>query len=608
MSTTGELVLAALQPFELKKSGKDWCCNSPFRPGSNSHGFSLVIEASGEHGAYHDHVSGESGSLYDLAARLNIPLPETNRAIETKRGYTGIEDYARAHGVDAKVFAEAGWEEVQHAGQTALRWKVGTAYRYRLLGGKKDAPTFLWGEGYKPALYGLDRAIKLAKQHNLSALVICNGEPSTVVAQSWGIPAFCQPGGENALFPELLSELNSKWRSDIWIAMDCDDTGRRASEKIAAQLEKSIPLDMGLTERGDLADYCRLHEAGTYAALQSLTEGRTRGNTPRDSATLARDAWRNFTVANPGRILRFPFTQFHHLGGFAYSSYPKKMTGIIAPSGQGKTSFLECISDIYSTSGESGMMNGREWDDTEYHTRRVQRLTGISTEDLMNYELFVQEVEDGHVDGIYGKPLSYEQEQAYSAACDTIDKWDGRVYYCQRHLYLEDTLEEMADLITSRRRSGEQISYAIFDYAQNIVLKDVGTNRSGNYYEIVVSKIKNFTIGCNLHSWVASQVTKEGADESERDTVPSASDAHYIRDFQFNLFFSLKRIYEERFDLPNRSDGKPQRQPTDRAVAVVHKNSKGRKGEVALYTDLKVGRWIDRGWTTTRLSLTGEDL
>lgn len=49
--TTAEKVLAALEAYGLKKEGQNrYRCNSPLRPGSNSHAFTVTID-DGEHGA-----------------------------------------------------------------------------------------------------------------------------------------------------------------------------------------------------------------------------------------------------------------------------------------------------------------------------------------------------------------------------------------------------------------------------------------------------------------------------------------------------------------------------------------------------------------------------
>jgi hypothetical protein len=58
------------------KDRDDIRCCSPLRPASNNKtAFSLKI-TSPEHGTWQDFVSGESGSLYELAQKLGIPLPK----------------------------------------------------------------------------------------------------------------------------------------------------------------------------------------------------------------------------------------------------------------------------------------------------------------------------------------------------------------------------------------------------------------------------------------------------------------------------------------------------------------------------------------------------
>ena len=141
-SSTAERVLAALASYDLKmerEAGK-YRCNSPLRPGSNSHAFTLIIHDA-EHGAYFDHVSEDSGTLYDLAQHLGLELPAVRHVIEnTKRVYNGLADYAQAHGVSAEVFAMAGWSETTYQDRPALAFMTQTGTRYRFLDG--DKPTY----------------------------------------------------------------------------------------------------------------------------------------------------------------------------------------------------------------------------------------------------------------------------------------------------------------------------------------------------------------------------------------------------------------------------------------------------------------------------------
>lgn len=275
MTNTAERVLAALQSYSLQSEGDGkYRCNSPLRPGSNSHAFTLTIH-DGEHGAYKDWASEEQGSLYDLAKRLNIPLPES--VASTKRKYEGLSDYARAHGMDASELQRAGWREVTIGSRPALEFETRTGKRLRFLDGEK--PHYKSPPGYKKCWYGAERAIGMHSQD--APLVIANGEISVVAAQSWGVPALCVTAGEAQIPGDLLTELSQKlWVSPaettILIALDCDDKGRASARQMKTQLAalgyRVRALNLGLGSGGDLADFCMLHGEHALAALKALPD------------------------------------------------------------------------------------------------------------------------------------------------------------------------------------------------------------------------------------------------------------------------------------------------------------------------------------------------
>lgn len=265
--TTGEKIIDALQSFKLKRTKDgEFRANSPLRPGSNSHAFSLKIEADGEHGAYHDHVSGESGSLYNLAQSLNIPLPERQKVEDTKRAYTGISDYAKAHGLDATQLQKWGWQECQRNGRAALSFDTRGGQRWRFLDGKK--PYYISQAGYRRCWYGLSKHLSRLLSYSL---VICNGEMSVIAAQSAGIPAIAMTGGENEFPDDLIDELKVMRPSEILLAFDCDGTGRRVAaankERLAEAGFTVRALDLGLSDKGDLADFVMLHGDASLVEL-----------------------------------------------------------------------------------------------------------------------------------------------------------------------------------------------------------------------------------------------------------------------------------------------------------------------------------------------------
>lgn len=260
MSTSAQ-VIAKLEANGFKLQGNEWRGNSPFRNGSDSKGFTVRIEDD-EHGAYTDHASGESGSLYELAAKFNIEIPRA-KVETTKRAYTGLADYATAHGVEADVFRAAGWSEVIHNDRPALAFTTDTGTRYRYLDGKGSYTNVT---GYKACWYGLKRAIARATELQLP-IVLVNGEATTVAAQHYGFPACAVTNGERRYPEHLLDELKSKWSGGFILAFDCDDTGRRVAREIERQLagRPVAVMDLGLTDGGDLADFCTVNNDDAWS-------------------------------------------------------------------------------------------------------------------------------------------------------------------------------------------------------------------------------------------------------------------------------------------------------------------------------------------------------
>lgn len=613
--TTGDDVLRVLQSrpeLELKREGGGWRMNSPFRPGANSHSVSLTIAADGEHGAWKDFVDDNKGSLYQFARQLGVELPETSPATDTKRGYTGLEDYALTHGVTADVFERAGWTEGHSVNNRAcLQFMVNGQKRWRFLDGEK--PTFKSEPGFKACWYGLDRAIKLAAASNLP-LILCNGEPSVVVAQHFGLPAFAESGGEKSLRQSSIDELKKKWQGDVWIALDCDAKGKATALKIAQQLPGALPVDLKLGLKGDLGDFAHLHGTSAFDALKTLANAAVatpaaespalpERSRPATSREIAQTAITRYAETMTGKPLIMPFRQFHSFGGFAKYLMPKKISAWVAMSGHGKTTFLECLADPLLMDGESGVWYGSEWDDMEYHWRRVHRLTGVSYEKLMAQELYKWEIDAGVTNG-YGTSLSPDEEKRYLVASETITGWRGQLQYFPAEEYLEDILTHMSDEIAVRRAQGERVTFAVFDYVQLLEVMDAG---GGNVPELALGKIKRFTERNNLHSMVGSQVTKSGSFGGRDNKILTTSDALFMRDDKTNTFTTLNPVYEDDLHAPNNPDGSTPKIMTNKAIAAILKNNAGSKGYVHLYTDFPRLRWLDKGWTAYRGSTLDKD-
>jgi biotin operon repressor len=120
-------------------------------------------------------------------------------------------------------------------------------------------------------------------------LVLCNGEPSAVVGQYYGIAACCiTASGETELPQTLLDELKRSWSGEIIVALDCDSKGKQATPKLVRQLMSegfnAWGVNLGGSYGFDLADFCRLWQGEAWEKLPSLPpiEGVRLGKSGRD--------------------------------------------------------------------------------------------------------------------------------------------------------------------------------------------------------------------------------------------------------------------------------------------------------------------------------------
>jgi hypothetical protein len=160
MNTT-DLILQALEAYGLKREGDGkYRCNSPFRVGSDSMGFTLTLKDGRLVGC--DHADGGRGYNQDEIARhLGLPTGEKIAIATTKRVYSGIADYAVAHGLTAEQLAATGWQETRYGDHRALAFQTLTGVRYRLLDVEKGV--YRSPNGYKRCWYRLDDALGLAR-------------------------------------------------------------------------------------------------------------------------------------------------------------------------------------------------------------------------------------------------------------------------------------------------------------------------------------------------------------------------------------------------------------------------------------------------------------
>lgn len=277
--STAAKVLRALEPYKLKKEGANkYRCHSPLRTGSDSHAFTVTI-TDGENGMYCDHADNDrGGSLYELARHLGIEVP-TREVENTKRAYTGLADYAKAHGIPPDALPKFAWKQVTYQNRPALEFKTTTGKRWRFLDGK--SPYYKSENGYQRCWYPALDSKTLSRIITGKPLVICNGEISTIAGRYQDFAAVCITGGEKGeIPPDLMAQL-ADFMSDatldpqnpplILIALDCDAAGRKAAKAMESQLRgagyHAYAVDMGLGKGGDLADFCMLHGEHSLVAL-----------------------------------------------------------------------------------------------------------------------------------------------------------------------------------------------------------------------------------------------------------------------------------------------------------------------------------------------------
>ena len=263
--STADKVIAQLRNVNAKGDG-EYRSSSPLRAGSDGEAFHLTIK-DGEHGTWFDHVTNEGGSLYTLAKRMGIELPKLAPTTDTAKAKTFAE-FCTDHGASEETFRKAGWTPTTRGANPAIAFTTDTGTRYRMLSGNTK---YIHGKGYTSSWYKLANALSIAEAGGFP-LTLCNGEASTVVAQSLGMPVTCITGGSEREIPEkLLESLLEAYRGAIVVAMDCDTKGGNAGRKLYKQLTSVgyavTVVNMNLEAKGDIADYLRLWSPAEFYAL-----------------------------------------------------------------------------------------------------------------------------------------------------------------------------------------------------------------------------------------------------------------------------------------------------------------------------------------------------
>lgn len=541
--TTGERVESYLLAHGFKRKNGELQGNCPWREGADSESFWVSIHPDGEHGTYKDFSHNDAGSLYELADRLGIERTQSAPAAQqTKRTYSGFEDYAAAHYAPIEAFTRLGWAEVTHQGRPALSIPTTTGTRYRFLDGAKGQPVFIHDKGYERSWYRLKASVEFAKSEGLP-LVLCNGEASVAVGQWYKIPAAAQTSsGENTLKDALLGELKALWEGGrIIIALDCDSAGAKASDKLATQLMDAgfvvAVVDLGVGDKGDLCDFCGLHAGNERGVMWALLErAEFTAPTPQNAAlqalksiapmmTALTDKLRHSKPSSPDVMKQLDQLQRQieavrmglpsnalvegeqvgnqiienleqaganrgRIAGLR-SGFPRidETTGgympglhvIMGATGMGKTTLAASIGGYNAYAGKNGVIMPTEMHADEWGLMAACYIAGVNTADAM----------DGIVEG--------ENMKRLIRAIDTIS---ARMTFVHG---ASPTLATLADTI-AQARAARPIHYILVDSASNIIngmLKQGGTKDAT---QDVYNELQALSMRVNLPFIVTHQV------------------------------------------------------------------------------------------------------
>lgn len=529
--TTGASVLREMESrVKVRKEGANrYRCNHPTRPGSDSNSFTFEIAPDGEHGMWYDHRDDTGGSLYELADMLEIERPQA-QAQQTKRAYTGLLDYAEAHGCPMEIYEKAGWNETTHKDRPALAIPTQTGIRYRYLDGDPDQRPFHSPTNYESCWYGLARALTIASAGKLP-LVLCNGEASVVAAQYRGVPATCVTGGGEREIPEaLLLELDGRWGGKILIAQDCDAKGRAGANKQVKQLgNRASIVDLGLSNKGDLADFCMLHMDDAMPALQTYTykyPGQVESQPPQIDITetiVTTDEMLTTVEGDllditddPFAVMEVPLNLLHEQGGHAHVIAQGMCWVWAAASGDGKTISLSTLLWNYNRRGGHGIVISPEWMDAKARKmgyRLMQQAGGATYEDMLLHKLYTNQRRTGAANPA-GRPLSNAMvTQSCERGLRSIRGLTGKnAYITKPGLSAEALVIHIQAAYKKIEQTYDKPPEAIWmDYAQLLFLAEE-ERRSRMPVDTAVELLKTAGNELGMALFVTSQLKKEASE------------------------------------------------------------------------------------------------
>lgn len=564
--STWDKVRSALERHNLKhERGDMWRCNSPLRPGADSMAFTLNI-SDGEHGVWYDHAAegGEpkKGSLYDLAKRLSIPLPDTIRPSEqSKRPYNSLAEYAMVKGVPETAFTDMQWKSALTTvkGRPAIEFPTRGGLRWRFVDG--NAPYFISEAGYRRCWYGLQKAIDMATTTH-TPLIFCNGEPSVIVGQYYGLPVTTITSGENGQYPpELITQLKDAYSGEIIIALDCDYKGSSSALKLKGQLSAAgftvKAVDLLLDDKGDIADFCKLHKQDAIKVIQTAPELTAIKETLPTQPMLSIPAVSyisdigalqaymdeiNGDVAPQIPPMINPYTFLHPFGGLGHIIPAGKLLYFVSVSGGTKTIGFETGWEANQERGIHNIVYSPEWVDDrgaiEMAARSVQRAGGVTMNDMLLNSLYQQE-QLFKMRSQAGKALPSRVISHSLAMAGRLQQRPGRVFYIKESgLSAEKLCMQIEAICDLEAANGIVVRSLWIDFAQLLWLER--PESSGRLWiEAAMGLIKDTCRRKNLVGFISSQMRKDDAEIAKNGGKLSADMMQWLSDQQANFVMAF---------------------------------------------------------------------
>ena len=241
-------------------NGKGYCrqCNAGFESVAGFYAFIGQPNPS-ENGNSNSHKPIDKT---DMDTIPDEPQPKNQTVKPKGRSFASIAEYAAYQGAPEAAFTNAGCTVVQHKNAPHIAFPCADGInRLRRMDQKAWYPQ---KSGATPQLYGWRRALQIRVQiSDKDPLVLTNGQTSVIVAQHYGMAAFCLTDGENKQIPDSqLKTIKSELDKGItlYIAKDNDNAGEQGTKEVLTQLWQYGAQVKTIQFQGepgyDLANHC----------------------------------------------------------------------------------------------------------------------------------------------------------------------------------------------------------------------------------------------------------------------------------------------------------------------------------------------------------------